>query len=202
MGTDRSELARTPCPCGQGEIVVTHCEPDHPWPTKSKWLETSLDCKSCRETYALEDRSGWNDLGPVVLVECSEVAARAKRQAAYKSAAAELMSSPGVQNLVERFVRRLEAEPSVAALYRLLEANRLIVETEGTFRKKLKRLGEPEGWARDHAQYYFRLPDIIILLGSDEPAVAAAVARVKALSDAASAEIPIVGQPIVKRFPK
>ncbi len=202
MGTERSEIARIACPCGRGEIVVTHCEPDHPWPTKSKWLETSLDCQDCRKIFVVEDRSGWIDLGPVVLVKRSEVQARKEREADYDKAAKELMSSNSVRNAIQRFVQRLKAEPSVAALYRLLNSRRLIVESEATFRKRLRGLGGVEKWARDYARYDFHLSDIVSLLGTNEPELAAAIRKVEALRKAANDDVPIVGKPIVERFSK
>lgn len=53
MGTDRVEAYHDQCLCGSGEVIINFCTPDHPWPTSSKWFETSVSCSDCLDKYAL-----------------------------------------------------------------------------------------------------------------------------------------------------
>lgn len=40
--TDRTLWGQGPCPCGEGQIAVYRCVPDHPWPTASVLNEHNL----------------------------------------------------------------------------------------------------------------------------------------------------------------
>jgi hypothetical protein len=44
--TDRTLLGQGPCPCGEGQIAVYRCVPDHPWPTASVLNEHNLSGNS------------------------------------------------------------------------------------------------------------------------------------------------------------
>lgn len=57
MGTDRTEYIREPCPCGNGELYVDFCTPDHPWaPPDAHHWEVGIKCKDCRDTYEFIER--------------------------------------------------------------------------------------------------------------------------------------------------
>ena len=133
MGTDRSQAYRGPCPCGKGEVEVVFCTPDHPWPTKSKWFESKVNCEKCAETYSLEEQGQYYGL-----VERREVLGRGKRYVAYKTAQDNLMASQQAQEVIREFTALLDSQRSMAACHRLLSAHRLIHESYGVFTKHWK----------------------------------------------------------------
>jgi hypothetical protein len=44
-----------PCPCGEGRLIITSNEPDHPYVRDSqKWYEIEVNCESCKKEFMCE----------------------------------------------------------------------------------------------------------------------------------------------------
>ena len=125
--TDRTLLGRGPCPCGNGQITLYRCVPDHPWPTASVWNEHDLSCNDCSKKYTFLD-------GKLVLKADAEERERRQHRWAHKQRS--IVASAPVKQVLEKLVARLDREKSVAAKYRALKGHRMADCTEGTFRKR------------------------------------------------------------------
>jgi hypothetical protein len=125
--TDRTLLDRGPCPCGNGQITVYRCVPDHGWPTASVWNEHDLSCADCSKKYTFVD-------GRLVLKTDAEEWEQRRHRWHEKNRS--IMASAPVKRLLDKLVSRLDQEKSVAAKYRALKGHRVADCTEGTFRKR------------------------------------------------------------------
>ena len=162
MGTDRSLHAEKSCPCGKGTIRVYYCEPDHGWPSNSIWFSTTLDCDECSEKYVVEDRSGYgNTIGPVVLVERTEVEARKARRDRLSHESQQVEDSEPFQRLVDEFVSKVGEHKSTASAYRWLSTlGSFTYFTEGTFRRHIKNDGGLLSWTRKQIHWY-KIPEAL-----------------------------------------
>ena len=53
--TDKVERCQ-PCPCNNGNILITECSPDHPYARDSQtWYKGKIDCETCIKKYKLDD---------------------------------------------------------------------------------------------------------------------------------------------------
>ena len=54
MGTDRNEILNIPCLCGNGQITVCFCRPDHDYAHEGqKWREDKIACSDCESKYRI-----------------------------------------------------------------------------------------------------------------------------------------------------
>jgi hypothetical protein len=123
-----TELSRRPCPCGKAEIVE-YCEPpDHLWPS-SQWHHYSvIECPECDAAYLIRGST---------LIRRSDYEAQEQQRRAAWEQEQSFLTSPDVVKIFHRLAERLDQEPSVAAVYRLLRERELLGArvSENTFRR-------------------------------------------------------------------
>lgn len=188
MGTDRIEAYRGPCLCGSGEVVINFCTPDHPWPTQSKWFETSVTCNSCRSEYDLVEQGN-----SFVFVDKADVENRKALWAEYSTRSDDLFSWPETKKLLKKLEALLDRQPSMAACHRLLSAHNFAYESYSTFRKKWNGASD---WMRNNVRTG-NLERILELLGKKEPKISKELAKLEALWEKHNAPLPIVGDPLL-----
>lgn len=173
MGTDRTEEARGPCPCGQGEVVVERCTADHPFASADHWWQSRIDCPNCAKGYEVED----DDPGQAPkLVLKTEVAKRQSWTQAWHQQRKTIMGLPAVHLLLKQLASRLDQEKSLAAKYRLLAQHHLASSALATFRK---RFTDSSSYA--HNLSPTELPGVMDLLGVSDPAITAALQKLQQL---------------------
>lgn len=192
MGTDRIEAYRGPCICGTGEVVINYCTPDHPWPTQSKWFETSVTCDSCSTEYDLVEQNN-----QFVFVSKSDVKRQKGLWAEYSRRSDDLMKSVETRRLLEDLEGLLDAQPSMAACHRLLRAHNLVYESYGTFRKRWNRGAE---WVRRNVRAS-NLDKVLDLLGKMDPTISRELSELEALWNQYKAPLPVVGEPLLNTSP-
>jgi hypothetical protein len=194
MGTDRSRAYHGPCPCGSGEIEIEFCTPDHPWPTNSNWFEPRISCEACTAKYTFEEQG--NQYG---LVEKREVEERKKRYAAYKTAQADLLSSPQAKELTSRFISLINSQRSIAAIHRLLILHKLVYESYSTF---LKRWSDAETWVRSHiAIHVDSLSVFLKMVGMKDKYISEGVSKLRRLWGKYERSLPFHGGPLFDTSP-
>ena len=202
MATDDcSVMVERPCPCGNGTVVVLDCMPDHPWARASqRFLKSSLDCNECAKVYLIEDRSRF-DLGPVVIVERASVKAREQLLTKWHETGKEILASPKGKGLIQKFIDLLDAQPSMAAMYRILSANQFYVSSIAKFRKSVQGPGGVADFVKRHHDAS-DFPRMIAALEMSDLELEKAVQDLDELWNAASAPLPIIGEPIVEAIKK
>jgi hypothetical protein len=134
MATDDHTTAESKCPCGNGTISVTRTTPDHPWARASQTTySAALNCPECCKTYAI--LGGQGDQMPGLVLKSAIDAHRGAR-VAHQSAEKSIRSSAPVERLCNELIARIDAAPSMAARYRLLQSFHLVHVTYGTYRKR------------------------------------------------------------------
>jgi hypothetical protein len=194
MATDDCHvMTEKPCPCGKSTVVVESCMPDHPWARASqRFLRSTLNCSTCSEVFQIEDRSGF-DLGPVVIVERAAVQAREQLLTKWHETRKQVAASPKGKALIQKFIDLLEAQPSMAAMHRILSANGLHVSSIATFRQEVKGPGGIAGLVKRPSEF----PNMMAALGISDSELEEDVQELSELWDAAHVELPVVGTPIV-----
>ena len=112
MATTDYTVMRSPCLCGQGQIVVTQEMPDHPWVRASQISYSgALECAHCSKTYTVI-----NDWGSKPYVaKLSDVAKFELAKEANAKADAEFKNSAQAQALIPKIVAEIDGQPSKAA---------------------------------------------------------------------------------------
>jgi hypothetical protein len=172
MGTDREELTRELCSCGDGEIVIYRLTPDHGWPSNSVSWDGRLECDPCSATYTMYAAA--TECPRVALI--ADVLEKERRFEDWNSADKALMASAPVQGLVDRLTNRIEKEPSIAAKYRLLK-ELCYHRTYGSINRHWR--GAPawvNEWIRSSS-----LPAVLRLLGEDDPILVSEAERIAEL---------------------
>ena len=189
MGTERSQIHKSKCACGAGHFIVDDCSPDHGWPgSERQWYESSIECLKCCLMFEIE-RRGRN----FVLISRERIREREKlsREAFVRCEA--LMQQTPVLEVLREFERLLSVQPSVAAVYRIIEKHKLTYHTtESTFRKHWKT---PESWISGNIRAD-KLPKVLQILRRSPPAILEELESIRHLSDAASTKIERIGDPI------
>jgi len=188
MGTDRSEVHHGPCVCGKGEVNITFCTPDHPWPTQSKWFETSVSCKACSKEYSLIEQGKH-----FVFVKNTDHGRREEYWREYLRRADGLLRWPEVAALLQDLEEVLEGQNSIAACHRLLSAHRLDYYSVGTFRKKWSGAS---GWIRNNISAS-NLKNVMKILGKSDEKVEAELQELEGLYKKHKEPLPIVGEPLI-----
>lgn len=154
MGTETSKYTKS-CLCGDGEVEITVTSPDHPW-AKSDDAQYSAEivCPACMLKYAVDDNR---------LVSRAEFEAWTDAKSKSWKAWTEFDASAAVQSEIKAFAGYLDTLPSLAAIHRLLTANKLEHSSVGTFRKRWRGGDE---WAR-HRLLSHHLPAILKILDHD-----------------------------------
>lgn len=193
MGTDRVEAYHDQCLCGSGEVIINFCTPDHPWPTSSKWFETSVSCSDCLDKYALIEQDN-----KYVFVDKNHLKIRDDYGAEYSQRSDDILKWPEVKEILDNLTNILEAQPSIAACYRLLNANGLIVYgTVGTFRR---HWSGASNYVRNNVRAS-SLNNIMKLTGKIVKKVETEVGELEILWEKHNESIPIVGQPLLDISP-
>lgn len=188
MGTERSEVQRTRCFCGQGEFIIERCEVDHPWPTATPlWYEGTVACASCRTRFQMQQRCG-----RFVLVEQSAVAERDRRLGEAARARCALLGRPEVQRLLEQAILVLERERSVAAVQRLLQRHHLDGYSYSAFNKQWSGAAD---WVRKHTSPRY-LERLCALAGYPIPDLHEWLTHLAGVEEQANAEAPQCGEAI------
>lgn len=143
MGTERSRVFEIACKCGSGTVTVDHCAPDHGWPTTTpEWYEKHLNCDACRKLYTLELRSN-----SLIYISKEELKHREELRLQYKETLNEFNSLAAVMDAKVGFAALLNAQGSVAAIYRLLTKMNYERCAIGTFRKHWR---SAQHWVDNH----------------------------------------------------
>lgn len=192
MGTDRMEVHKGPCICGAGEVKINFCTPDHPWPTKSKWFETSVSCKNCNDNYGLIEQNN-----RFVFVKKSDVKFREDLWSEYSSRSDKLLMWPQTEKILKRLELLLDNQPSMAACHRLLSVYRLYNGSVSTFRKKWNGAAE---WIRSNVRVY-NLESVMRLLEIEDNKISQELSDLKILWDKHQRPLPIEGDPIMDTSP-
>ncbi|MBW2098678.1 MAG: hypothetical protein JRG77_07730 [Deltaproteobacteria bacterium] len=188
MGTDRLEIYRGKCPCGAGDVSIVFCTPDHPWPTQSKWFETSISCGSCSKKYSLVEQNK-----AFVLIEKEEEHAREELWREYLHRSKALLSSPEVGELLQELEGLLEYQPSMAACHRILSAHGLDYYSIGTFRKKWSGASD---WIKNNIGVH-NLENVMKLLGKGSVVIERELRSLEELYENYKKPFPIIGTPLV-----
>ncbi len=132
MATTDYTVMRSPCLCGQGQIVVTQEMPDHPWVRASQISYSgALECAHCSKTYTVI-----NDWGSKPYVaKLSDVAKFELAKEANAKADAEFKNSAQAQALIPKIVAEIDGQPSKAARHRLLSRFGLTRDSYATYLK-------------------------------------------------------------------
>jgi len=192
VGTDRNEAYRGPCACGTGEVTINFCTPDHPWPTKSKWFETSVTCGSCRTEYDLVEQNN-----QFVFVRKSDVKQQQALWSEYSRRSDDLLKAAETRKLLNDLETLLDRQPSMAACHRLLRAHNLLYESYATFRKRWNGGGD---WVRSHV-HASDLDKVLDLLGKKHPTISNQLSELEALWQQHKAPLSIVGKPLLNTSP-
>lgn len=197
MGTDRSQIYSSSCPCGCGEITINFCTPDHGWPTRSNWIEKDIGCPKCSEEFEIVvQRQHYVLVKKLDSEVLQEKAGKLNEQICviYQ----ELKVLPETGELVQKFREVLEEQPSLAARHRFLTSSGLEHSSIATFRKRWTGATE---WIQEN----------ITLLNLDTVMNALDVRDEKIVEKLRAAEdlkkqrqailcspLPIVGEPLLK----
>ncbi|MGV8939570.1 MAG: hypothetical protein ACOH2J_20820 [Allorhizobium sp.] len=139
MSTDDCSIAgQSSCPCGDGEIVVEYCIPDHGWVREQQGrYDAHLTCQVCRSKFDFFGESA-NQKPRLVLREDAEVIGDAAKN--WHITLREIEASSGFKELSDRLAKRLGEQRSKAAEHRVLTAARLTHDSIGQFRNRAFRL--------------------------------------------------------------
>lgn len=192
MGTDRVEIFHGPCVCGNGEVTITLCTPDHPWPTKSKSFEISNSCGACKEKYALIQQNNW-----YVFAKRDDLARQKAYWDEYNERGKALLEETAVTELIYELQQVLEAQRSVAACYRVLSEHGLSHGTDGTFRRHWQGSSH---WIERNI-WPHSLKAVMKTLGTTNEEIDAELAAIDELQERHRAPLSIVGEPLVDLRP-
>lgn len=197
MGTDRTEIYSSSCPCGNGEMVINSCTPDHGWPTRSKWMETDISCPECSKQYELiiQDQQ-------YILVKKSDYKAAHETARIIEkdigSIFTEIQVMPETKAVVIQFTDMLADQESMAARHRLLISSGLEHSSIATFRK---RWVSEADWVRENVNV-LNLDRVIAALNSGDEKI---IGKLKVAEDlekqrkiVLSRSLPVVGKPLMK----
>ncbi len=190
MGTERSEYFRRTCLCGQGELVIEFCMPDHPWAQAGRgtW-GLSIHCDSCKKEYVLEERNN-----QAVIVRKFDVQARSQLGHECYERARKIMESDQVQQHLHDFETLISSQPTVTATYNLFRSTQILSSSINTFRRDLKREGAT-GLLRRHVNLR-NMPHILNKLGKKDESLLTTIAELEALKTQAQEPCEIIGEPI------
>lgn len=188
MGTERSVEFEGPCLCGKGRFEIDDCAVDHGWPTsRPQWYEPRINCPACRERFDLQKRGK-----AFVLVEQVNLRERRAREEAVDRMAKRIMAHLEMEAVVAQLAAMLEAQPSVAAKFRLLRGAGLEDGTEGTFRRHWQGAGT---WIRRTMRVAL-LERAFELVGASIEPIAPMLNELQQLEALAKEEPPAFGQPV------
>jgi hypothetical protein len=192
VGTDRIEAYGGVCVCGTGEVKINFCTPDHPWPTKSKWFETSVTCDSCRAEYDLVEQNN-----QFVFVRKSDVRKQQALWSEYSRRSDNILKAVETRKLLNDLEALLDRQPSMAACHRLLRAHNLEYESYATFRKRWNGGGD---WVSRYVRAS-NLDKVLELLGKKDPTISNELSGLDALWEQHKAPLPVVGNPLLNTSP-
>ena len=134
MATDDVTEHPVKCPCGKSTVTFITASPDHPWVRASQTrYSATIDCKECREKYAVHQMSH-NDQ-PVV-VHLDEVDAKKAAKEKYWAADEAIKQSEEAERLRPKIIAAIDNETSMAARHRKLSEFRLSYVSYSTYRKQ------------------------------------------------------------------
>jgi hypothetical protein len=185
VGTDRVEVVRKPCPCGLGEIVIDSLTPDHGW-LSGQWVDWDgrIDCDACRERYRMYAA---NPSERPRLALIADVRQKEHRFEEASSAEKAFMASAPVQALIDRLIKRIEQEPSLAAKYRVLKGLGHYY-TYGTFNRHWRG---PAAWVNECIRST-SIPAVLKLLGEEDSALVDHAGRVAELWKLSEQPVPAI----------
>ena len=188
MGTDRSIEFKGPCLCGRGTFRIDDCEVDHAWPTATpQWYECHIECPACSEQFSLQRKGN-----RFVLIEQSVLQEQQCRVLVAKDKAAEILSDQEVRSVIGQFEALLDAQRSVAAIYRVLRDTGLEYCAEGTFRRHWQ---SSQIWTKNWAKPKSLL-QIFGVVGASTERLSTMLSELRALEEYASQPPEQYGEPI------
>jgi len=133
MSTDDVTTFSASCPCGEGRIVVTRTEPDHPWVRASQiHYHGQLECDACLGNYAIEN--GYSGTKPRLVVR-ADLEAKAGANVKVQLAEENLEGAPDLSTIRLQLIALIDSEPTKAAKHRLLGKLGFWSPSYGTFIK-------------------------------------------------------------------
>lgn len=180
---DCNEVFRGPCHCGQGQVSIDRCVPDHGWETQSVTMKTYIQCQSCQSLYSVETQRG-----NYVFVLKADILSQEHAQQAWSAAARALVQSNEAVNLYSKFASLVNSQPSTAATFRLFEANGLASGTEGTSRRNWQGVGR---WIQSNDYFGSKLRTFMKMVNVTDAVLEAGIRNVEGLYAAAHKNLPI-----------
>jgi hypothetical protein len=178
MGTDRTTLYSKPCPCGQGQVTVDHCSPDHSWPTGSEWYEKQLRCDACKEEYVLKEYRRHFFLESRQKHEADENM-REQIQAAER----EFMATSEIKRMLVEFQSMLDGVKSNASRWRILRQYGMTYSAQATFSKQWRGA---DHWIASHVISPNDIVKVHDMLDGRYPKVAEGLEQLEAFRTEAS----------------
>jgi len=124
--------------CGEGELVVNYCTPDHPFANSDAYhWELFLECDICNGEYVFIDQDQ-----QAVIASRTEIAARQTARQEYLERSRALMSRDDVRAYLSQLIALVISQPSAAAKHRVFTRAGMTVDSEATFRRSLKAVGD------------------------------------------------------------
>lgn len=180
MATDDVTEHSVTCPCGKSTVTFITSSPDHPWVRASQTrYSATMDCKECREKYAVHQESH-ND--QPVIVHRDEVDAKKAAQEKYRAADEAIKQSEEAEHLRPKIIAAIDNETSMAARHRKLSEFRLSYESYGTYRKR--PYGGAEAIRQARGADLARIDNTAALGAKDQQYFVAAVAELEKLANA------------------
>ena len=190
MGTDRFEVFKGGCRCGNGEFIIEFCEPDHLYPTKSKWYETKITCPKCNSKFSLVDQNG-----QFILVKNSEIQRREDDLSEWYKNKKAFLKSQKVKKVLKEFENFLSNQPSIAAIYRLLYSAGLVKIGQSTF---TKNWSIPTKWIEVNIEPKDLLPVLKLLKRTDKE-INSEIKDLKKQWDNTQRDLQPIGPPIYRK---
>jgi hypothetical protein len=192
VGTDVSEIARQSCPCGGGEIVVYLETPDHGWSSgqwQRQWGE--IRCGACANEFVVQTS------GRIKLVRRSDLEAQRQKAEKWTTECDLVLQSEGAVSLFKRLIARLQSEPSIASVWRLLSEHQLTRYSESAFRKHWRGA---EDWVTENKSI-FLLERILASMQEPDAGLMAEVQRLNHLASAKNEPVPAMSWNLAPREP-
>ena len=114
MPTERTTVARAPCPCGRGALRVEITYDDSDWGNGDRTAEGIIECAFCKPLYGFVAAGRGMDVVRAQDLACAQ---QLRANAAQLNDGTRDLKE--VADVVEQVAKELDALPSVAAKYRL-----------------------------------------------------------------------------------
>jgi len=141
MGTETSLYVSKPCLCGQGQLIVNYCTPDHPFAKPSQYtFQLFVECAVCKSEYDLVEQ-GCN----ATLIRRADKLNREALRSKHWAKRTEFMEREDVKFYLKLFAGVVLSAGPATFKHRLFQqADMMTMDSVATFRKTLKKFGDEE----------------------------------------------------------